>query len=358
MKTKVKRLLPYNLLILLLIGTFASHSASSQQLAEKRKTVDKSYKVNASTELRITNKFGDIEINSWDKSEFSIKVEIVGKGKNEDRAEYILDAIDLDINESSSEVSFSTEIEKMKNKNNEGFEVNYTISMPEDNPLYIKNSFGDVYMGDRNNDLDITVAYGSMKVGNVQGETDLKLSFGSGSISNVNNGELTVKYSSFEIGVADNLNLEQGFSDIEIESANMLDLESKYGSVEIEQANNIEADVHFSGFEIDELTGKLELECSYIGDFKIKRLAKSFTLVDIEGKFGSYEIGIEPGLNANIEAEFSFADLKVYSDIDATFHYRVKENNRSTYKGIIGKGDDSKRIKIDSGYGDLRLKED
>lgn len=354
---KVKQLLTYNLAFLLLLAGFTSQSSGKQQI-EKRKVVDKNYTVSATTELRITNKFGDIEINTWDKNEFGIKVEIVGKGKNADRAQSILDAIELDIDEGSSEISFSTDIEKMKNKNNEGFEINYTISMPEDNPLYIKNSFGDVSMGDRNSDLDITVAYGSMKVGNVNGTTDLKLSFGSGNISNMNNGNVTVKYSDFEIGIANSLDLEQSFSKIEIESVNVLELKSKYGSVEIEKANIIDADVHFSGFEIDELTGELELDCSYIGDFKIRRLAKTFTLVDIEGKFGSYEIGIEPGLNADIEAEFSFADLKVYSDIDATFHYRVKEHNKSVYKGIIGKGDNSKRIRIDSGYGNLRLKQD
>lgn len=354
---KVRKLLIYNLVLLLIMGSFAGQATENQEV-EKRKVIDRSYKVNDDTQLRITNKFGKIEINSWDKDEFSVNVEIVGKGKNAERAQNILDAIQLDIEESTSEVSFSTDIDKMKNKNNEGFEVNYTISMPQDNPLYIKNSFGDVYMGDRNNNLDITVAYGSMKVGNVNGSTDLKLSFGSGSISNVNSGDLEVKYSEFEIGTANNIDLEQGFSDIEIENVNVMELESKYGSVEIEKANIIDADVHFSGFEIDELSGKLELDCSYIGDFRIKRLAKTFTEVDIEGKFGSYEIGLEPGLNANIEAEFSFADLKVYSDIDATFHYRVKESNKSRYKGIIGKGDDNRIIRIDSGYGNLRLKQD
>jgi hypothetical protein len=325
---------------------------------EKKKYVEKNYKVSATTKLKIENKFGKVEINSTDKSEFDIKVEIIGKGRNEDRAQRILDAITIDITEGSSEIVFETEIENNKNKNEEGFEINYTVYMPNKNPLEIKNSFGDVTMGDRDNDLDINVAYGSMKVGNVSGDAKIKVSFGSGSIGSITDGEATIKYSNFEIDKANRLDLTQGFSDIEIGEVASLDLESKYGKVEIEKAGKVDADAHFSGLDIEELTGSLELDCSYLGDFKIDRVTKTFTLIDIDGKFGSYEIGLEEGLNADINAEFSFADLKVSSDVDATFNYRVKESNKSTYKGKIGKGDPNKMIRIDSSYGNLRLKMD
>jgi len=327
---------------------------------EKRKYIEKSYQVSASTQLRIDNMFGKIEINDWEKNEFSVKIEIVGKGRSEERAQRILDAIDVDIDESSLEIAFKTDLEgnRHKNKNEEGFEINYTIYMPAANPIDIENKFGDVTMGDREGELNLNVAYGSMKVGDVSDDARVKLSFGSGSIGNVGDGDFTIKYSSFEIESAAIIEVDQGFSDIEIGDVENLELESKYGKVEIEKADQIEADIHFSGFEIEELTGRLEMECSYLGDFKIERLAKSFTLVDIDGKFSSYDIGLEPGLNANIDAEFSFANLKYASDVDVDFNYRVKETNKSYYKGKIGTGDPNKMIKVDSGYGNLRLKVD
>lgn len=325
---------------------------------EKRKYVEKNYKVSATTKLKIENKFGKVEINSWNKSEFDIKVEIIGKGRNEERAQKILDAIEIDIIESNAEIIFETEIESTKNKNEEGFEINYIVYMPDRNPLEIKNSFGDVTMGNRDNDLDIHVSYGSLKAGDISGDASIKVSFGSGSVGKINDGEATIKYSNFEIDAANILDLTQGFSDVEIGEVKDLELESKYGKVEIEKAEKVDADAHFTGFEIEELTGSLKLDCSYLGDFRIEKLAKTFTEIDIDGKFGSYEIGLEDGLNADINAEFSFADLKVSSDVDATFNYRVKESNRSTYKGKIGKGDSNKIIRIDSSYGNLRLKMD
>ncbi len=347
--------LKYRIIGLCMLFAITSMAGGQQ---EKKKYVEKNYKVSATTKLEIENKFGDVEINSWDKNEFDIKIEITGKGRSDERAQRILDAIEIDITESSAEIVFETEIGNLKNKNEEGFEINYTVYMPDSNPLEVKNSFGDVTMGNRDNDLDINVSYGSMKVGDVKGDAKIKVSFGSGSIAQINDGEATIKYSNFEIDKANILDFTQGFSDIEIGEVADLEIESKYGKVEIEKAGKVDADAHFSGFEIEELTGSLELDCSYLGDFRIERLAKTFTLVDIDGKFGSYEIGLESGLNADINAEFSFADLKYSSDVDATFNYRVKESNRSTYRGKIGQGDSNKIIRVDSSYGNLRLKRD
>ncbi|WP_421764621.1 hypothetical protein [Ekhidna sp.] len=347
--------LKYKLVTLSLLLVFTAFAGGQE---EKKKYVEKNYKVSATTKLKIENKFGKVEFNSWTKSEFDIKVEIIGKGRNDDRAQKILDAIEIDITEGSAEIVFETEIDNVNNKKEEGFEVNYTVYMPDSNPLEVKNSFGDVTMGNRGNDLTINVSYGSMRVGDVAGETELKLSFGSGSIGRIKDGEATIKYSDFEFDGADLLDLTQGFSDVEIGEVTDLELESKYGSIEIEKAGKIDADAHFSGFDIEELTGSLELKCSYLGDFKIDKLAKTFTLVDIDGKFGSYDISLERGMNANIDAEFSFSDLKYASDVDATFNYRVKESNNSTYRGKIGAGDPNKIIRIDSSYGNLRLKMD
>ncbi|MEO9870067.1 DUF4097 family beta strand repeat-containing protein [Ekhidna sp.] len=347
--------LKYKLLTLLFV--FATVAIARNQ-DEKKKYVEKNYKVSSTTKLKIENKFGKVEINSWEKNEFDIKIEIVGKGRNEERAQRILDAIEIDITEGSAQIVFETEIQNIKNKNEEGFEVNYTVYMPDSSPLEIKNSFGDVTMGDRTNDLELNVSYGSMRVGDVSGDTEIKLSFGSGSVNNIKDGYVSVKYSNLEIEGANKLDLTQGFSEIEIGEVADLEIESKYGNVEIEKAGKIDADSHFSGWDIEELTGSIELDCSYLGDFRIDKLAKTFTLVDIDGKFGSYEIGLEEGLNADINAEFSFADLKYSSDVDATFNYRVKESNKSTYKGKIGQGDSNKIIRIDSSYGSLRLKMD
>lgn len=322
---------------------------------EKKKYVEKSFDVDQETRLNISNKFGEIEINSWAKNKFEVKVEIIGRGRNEDRAQRILDDVKIDITTTSGEIIFETDIPNMKSNNNEGFEINYVVFMPESNPLEIENKFGDVSMGDRSNGLKLDVSYGSFKAGRLAGDVDIEVSFGSGSVTSLEEGDVVVKYSKLDIDQAGRLDLRQGFSTIEIGEIRDLDLESKYGKVEIEKAETIDADAQFTTFQIEELTGSLELDGSYLSNFRIDKLAKSFSTIEIDGKFGSYTIGLEDGLKANINAEFSFADLRYDSDLAVDFHYQVKESNRKTYKGKIGGGHDTKEIRIDSGYGNLRL---
>ncbi len=350
---KVTKTLKYSLLICFLALSQMSWGGSRY---ERRKIIEKSYPVNKSTLLDINNKFGFVQINSWAKNDFSFKIEITGKGKTEERAQRILDEISIEFDSGNSIVYVKTIIENMKNKNDEGFEVNYTVSMPDANPLRVKNRFGDVTMGDRDNDLALDVSYGSFRAGDVKGDTELYLAFGNGDIGDIQDGDLDIKYSKIDIGSGQKIDMAQRFSDIELEEVADLVLESKYGDIKIGKAESIDVEVKYSGFEIEELTGKLEMTGSYVGNFKINKLAHSFTLVDIRGKYSSYTIGLEEGLNANIEAEFNYADLKSYADVNIDFQYRVKDQNRSVYKGKIGSGDSNRLIKIESSYGSLRFR--
>lgn len=340
----------------MIVMVCSSIAASGPMQDDKKKEYEKTFQCNDETILNIENKFGLVEINTWDKKEIYVKVEIIAETRSTSRADRLLDDIEVAFSESNSNIFCETKIANNKNGNNESFEINYTIYMPETNPLNIRNSFGDVSMGNRKADLKLDVSYGSFRVGEVSGYADIKLSFGKGSsISKIEKGEITVKYSDLEMEEAHALELNCGFSDIEIGKVEALELQAKYGDIKIEEAIEIVAEVQFSGFVIDRLEGKLIMEANYVGNFTIGRLSQNFTLLDIEGKFGSYEIGLEPGLNADIEAEFSFADLNVSSDLDVAFNYKIKETNKSYYKGKIGKGHPDKKIKIDSGYGGARI---
>ena len=56
--------------------------AGTDDGVEKKKNISKSYNVGGSDKLSIDNSFGDVVINTWDKKEFKVDVEIYAKGKN------------------------------------------------------------------------------------------------------------------------------------------------------------------------------------------------------------------------------------------------------------------------------------
>lgn len=350
---KATQLLKYNLLLALML---ASSIALSKTFEEKRKKISKTYRVNDAVVLSVENEFGKIHLNTWDKQEFKVDVEVIVKGKTEERAQKLLEKVNVDISEGSSKIAFETVYaSNMNTKNEESFEVNYTIYAPAKNPVDLANKFGDTYLGRREGPTVLNISYGNLKAEDILGKLDFNLSFGSGAIGDTKNSNIEVSYSNLTIISGGKMEMEQKFSDVKIQSVGNLELESKYGSVELGKADKVKGDAQFSGFSIDELTGSLYLEASYISGFEIGKLYKSFSSVEIYGKFSAYEINLEDGLKANIEAEFSFANLKSANG-DVDFFHQVKEDNRSEYKGRIGGGDPDKRIIVKSSYGDLTIR--
>lgn len=348
MKTKI--LQKFSLLLIFLV--FVSYSGIARD-TDLEKNISKNYKVNRDTKLDIHTSFGKVHINNWDKNEFDVKIDILVTGSNEERAQKLLDKIEVDIDETSGSISFQTDLNNLNTKNSEKFEIYYTISMPKGNPLRVKNSFGDTFVPDRDGDVELESAYGALKTGELNGESFVKVSFGKADVDVMVTGEAEIKYSDAEFGYLGKVEFNTGFSDIEIEEADELELEAKYGDVEMGKVRRLEADAQFCGFELDELVEYLDMEASYVSDMTIEKVNAGFESIYIVGKFGSYELGIDPELKADFKGEFDFCDLRTRS-VDIDFTYKVKDSNESEYRGKINGG--GNLIEVKSSYGDCVLK--
>jgi hypothetical protein len=343
--------LPFLLVVIFLAGSVLAHAES-----EKRRSINKSYKVSGSTMLKLSNSFGKMHVETWDKNEVKIDIEIIARASNDDRAQDLLDKIDIHIDDDnpSSSLSFVTSIGNNKSGRNTSFEINYDVSIPKTNSLDLKNSFGDAYLGDMTGDVDLNVQYGNLKAGKLTGDCDVKLSFGSGfsEIDAIEKGDLKVSYSKLGVEEMGDMDVHSSFSTFEIEKARSMDLIAKYGEVEIEEIDVLEADVNFSGFELEKVNKSLVLDIDYGGSVDIG-LVKSAKLLDIKSSFGPVNINLEPGINASVEASMSFCNLR-YDEDQIEFSKIIKDNTSSKYEGKMGTGPGT-IIKIVSKYGNVRL---
>lgn len=306
--------------------------------------------------IKLSNSFGKMHVETWDKNEVKVDIEIITRASNDDRAQDLLDKIDIHIDDDnpSSSLSFVTSIGNNKSGRNTSFEINYDVSMPKTNSLDLKNSFGDVYLGDMTGDVDLNVQYGNLKAGKLTGDCDVKLSFGSGfsEIDAIEKGDLKVSYSKLGVEEMGDMDVHSSFSTFETEKAGSMDLIAKYGEVEIEEIDVLEADVNFSGFELGKVNNSLVLDIDYGGSVDIG-LNKSAKLLDIKSSFGPVNISLEPGINASVEASMSFCNLR-YDEDQIEFSKIIKDNTSSNYEGKMGTGAGT-IIKISSKYGNVRL---
>jgi hypothetical protein len=350
----MKRLV-FNFLIILFLNVFSNQLlANKRDEVERKKKIKKTYIVNSQQVLDITNKFGKVHINTWDKDQIDIVIEIVALGETDERAMRILDKIEIDITESTSRIQFETLLKgNMSNGKEESFEINYEVSRPKTNPLKFNNSFGDTYLADFAGNLEMDVSYGGMQAGKLTGSSNVKVSFGDGNIDEIKGGDLIVKYSDVDVEELGNVKLDLGYSDVSVGKGNNLLVECKYGDFDLGEVYEIKGSVGFSGFKIAKLYKSIVMEAAYAGGFRIEEVAKDFEIIDLKGKLGVFRIGLSDQTNCSFEAKLKFCELN-YSGLNLDLNYKVKEDFKSEYRGKIGDGSGGK-ISITSEYGDVKL---
>lgn len=321
---------------------------------ERTRKINKTYQVNGNTELEIDNQFGKVHVNTWSKNQIDIEVVVRAEFRSESRSQDFVDQVEIDISESSNQISFETDIDgNTNNRRGDSFSIDYTITMPGTNALSIENKFGDIFVDDLGGEVMIDLKHGSMKAGNLTGPSTIEVSFGSATIDLLGNSTLDFKYSKLWLQKAGNLDLEQSFSDIEIDQAGSIKLKSKYGGVELGDVKSVDGSANFSDFEIESVAEFVDLRMEHVGSFRIDEVKKGFTKIYLDAQFTSMSIYLQEGSSGEFEGKFRFGDMDVRgTEID--MNYVVKNNTSSEYKGKIGAGGQSK-ITVESSYGDLRL---
>jgi hypothetical protein len=322
---------------------------------EKIRKISKVFKVGPSDKLEIENKFGKVHINTWDKNEISVEVAMIARANSEEKAQNILDRIDVKFNQSGNVISFRTELESINNKGKQGFEINYTVSMPKENPLRLKNSFGDSYLANYNGKADLDIGYGNLKAEQLLGkENTIKVSFGSGSITALNNCRLNISYSKLNLGSGEVLDVKNDFSDIKIDRVGDLTIQSKYGNVKLGRVNNLQGSTGFSDFRIADLQDNLDMKVQYCGDFEVEKIARNFKSVNLDGGFSSFDLTFENPAAFNFDVKLAFGNLRLDKE-QAQFSLMDKKNTSSHHIGKLGKATGGSNLKVKAQYGDVKI---
>lgn len=342
------RLLTVTLLLLALPGLLMAQ-------VEKEKRISKSYKVTGNTEVSFSNSFGMMQIETWERNEVEVEILINVKMKNDRDAQKALDKIDVSINDSNpaSRLSFSTDIRNMNNSNGESFSVDYMIKMPSNLKLEAINKFGETVIDNYSGELKLRNEYGHLRADRLTGNSEVEVKFGNGEIDYMKSGELIVSYSEFSADRIDDVKADLSFSEVEIDQVGSMDLKIKYGELKIDHITSLEGKGSFTSIEIERLSDRLVLEGSYISDLEINTVEGGFSLIDVKNSFGETKLGFDKGAGAEIEADFSFGELKYDKQLGINFSSMEEKNNNSSYRGSFGNGEG--KVRLSGNYANGRL---
>ncbi|HEX3935694.1 MAG TPA: hypothetical protein VHW43_13500 [Puia sp.] len=311
--TKHIRLLSVLSFTLVLSAPLLSRAAGGDEEVRKQKLINRNYPVTADDKLQIDNQFGNVVISTWDKQEITVDIEISARAATDEKAQDILNRIDVKENKGDHLISFKTKVDEIHNngdhsRHSDGdrsFYIDYVIHMPAANRLEIENSFGKTEVPDFKGLVTLTSKFGSLNTGKLENVDAIHVEFGKAYITEVDNGKVSFAYNG----------------------------ESRIGKVNGNVKITSEFSNHVQVTVADNIQDLTVLE-SYSGIRMIvgKALSAQF---DVHTSFGSF----------HNESEFTISEHKEESDYGPHFD--------KDYSGTAGDG--KAKIRIKSSFGSVRL---
>ncbi|HFA47570.1 MAG TPA: hypothetical protein ENJ95_00975 [Bacteroidetes bacterium] len=164
-----------NLMAFLLVGTVAISQTSLQVVT---KTIEKTMPYKNGYEVNIEGEKAEIKVETWDKNEVRVLTEIIAKHPDREIAERDLDLMEYSAEQHGNDIYFRNYISKNGKKPESELKAIYTITLPADCPVYLKNNFGLTNVSNLTNSLRIHSEFSQILLENLRGNIGINSRFG------------------------------------------------------------------------------------------------------------------------------------------------------------------------------------
>lgn len=356
------------------LALFTLCSLSSQARREFSKTIKKEFEINADGTTGIYNKYGKVNIRTWDRNRVKVEVMIVVNASNEEVAQSIFDRIDIDFSNSSNYVSAKTEITSSSkswwkdNNNKADYSINYEVWMPPRNQLELETSYCDSKVAPLESSANVKVKYGNLIMEGLKEDLNLSLAYGNGTVNRVGNAIIESAHCTLSLLEAKDVDITSKYSTViverggDIRSSTKYDTyklgqigefrnAGKYDNLEVQKAESIYLDSDYTHFFARSVSKDLDIEVSY-GDVTIEEISKGFSDANLLGQYSDFKIGVAGDADFELDANATYAGIGYPRDL--TIVYEKEKMNAHEIKGHIGNS--GGLIKARLKYGALKVR--
>ncbi len=354
----------YKITLILFFIPLISFATNDKKKHEKSRTINKVYKVNSDAKVSLNNRYGNLNITTWNKNSVEIEVKIIVKGDDLDDVEDKLESIDVNFNSSSSFVEATTTFGHKKNSwswwkksKNVNYQINYTVKMPISNSVNLDNDYGNIYLGKLSGQANINCDYGKISIDELTASNNkINLDYCSRStIGYMKSGNVNVDYSKLTIEESEKVRVNADYSTLTFNKVETINFSADYGSITLDDATNISGSSDYASMRFGTVRKNLEIDTDY-GSIRVKNLAKGFNSVNITGQYAGIKLGIETGAVFDFVLDLQYAGFKRNKD-DVELFKSISKSSKKYYEGKYGRGNTSSKIKIKSQYGSVSFKE-
>ncbi|RZN81025.1 MAG: hypothetical protein EVB11_10710 [Winogradskyella sp.] len=361
----MRQTIHYKLLIVLLILPtliFANVTTLSDKVTTRERVIQKSYKVDKNATLKVNNKFGNVDIITWDKNTIEFDILIRVSGNDEDKIEDRLERIDIDFSATNSLVSAITKIEKNKSnwwnwgkKMNLKLEINYVIKIPITNSIDINNDFGNVNVDTLKGVAKINCDHGNITTKELMADGN-ELNFDHTKncyFEYIKSGKINADFSSYTVAKTKDLNISADHTSGHIETAENITYNCDFKSLKVDNVNNITGNADHLTLLIGTVYKNVSVKSDF-GSVKIGKMASNAQNISIDAEHARIYLGYDSAYNFNFDINLEHASLKNTDNFNFTKR-RLKSSDKY-YSGSYGDNSSNNLVKISSEFGSVTFK--
>ncbi|MFO7669297.1 MAG: hypothetical protein R6W31_06535 [Bacteroidales bacterium] len=280
-------------LLMLLTGT----TVSAQEFKSKL-NLNREFPATRESTLEIENKYGKIQVVSWEKELVVVDVEIRVTESSESKLDKLKDDISIDFTGTKSYImvksNFKSESGRLASElksvshtlsgSNKNVEINYMIKVPSYMDVVLINKFGDIYLDDLSGDVEIELSNGALKANRLDGNTNITLSFATGMIETLESTTLNLAYSDLTLGEAGQLDVTSKSSKLNADSINVLKINSRRDKLYFKKVEYLYGESNFTEIWIYDFLRETDLDLKY-GKLTIENVMPAFSRINIESEF-------------------------------------------------------------------------
>ena len=331
---------------------------------EMADTIVQTYPAAQTDILEIRNKYGNVHINTWDKPDIRVQIEIISRANQYDKAGLRMKEVEIRERRFGQKIQLETNftgnsfLRLGRELTERGVNVNYEVHLPPSIALVIDNRFGNVYIDDRLGNVDLKLNYGKLVAGRLGGTNNVfDLSLGGADIAYLGGGDVKVAFSPLTIEQAGNLSLTASSAQVRIDRTDRLRLSASLGKLELGEVGEISGEVSSASFTMQRLGEKMDLVVRYATSFDVMQVAKGFESITLDGRFTSFRLGFAPEAAFDLDAEIQFGKMTTFA-IGDPLSEAIMADKITAYTGRIGAtraGTGSSTLTVRSKYGNLKL---
>jgi len=168
--------------MLLLLVTLLPLSALQAQVVVQvvTKKIERTFPYREGYQVNLEGDNAEVWVESWDKNEIRIELELTAKHPERAVAEADLERLKYLAEKVKQNIYLRNYIktEEGEAKPQSNLSARYTIILPENCPVYVKNYFGETNIQNLTNRLRIASEFSKIGLKNIQGEINMRTRFG------------------------------------------------------------------------------------------------------------------------------------------------------------------------------------